>query len=488
MIYSAAKQFIQKDNFVYGPAVEIEHASAVTARHEVVVNEHRVPLGYLGYPLLLGIAGKLFGTPVLYFITPALAALALAAYAAVVRKIFGTSHALRTFILLFFLPSFLYFSIKGFWHNVPFVSLLILALYFGIIFLHKKNIYLLILSGLMLGLAISVRSNEIIWVAPLTAILLFRNNYLRTLKNVTLFSVAIFIALLPVFFANNGTYGHWYSFGYTTSPEDQFSTNRSPSLLSDATRLIVPKYHSLEQYQNTFTWYILTLSPLLALMITIGILSRDRLMSKQGSWATFAIVISIWLFWFYGGAPYYGSLNTSVRPIIGSSFNRYLLPAFIALLPFVSVGLSRLTSIVHSSRTRNLAMGIWMISFCAISAQLVITDKEGGLDKFINSDVPELINAREEIVKATEPNAVIIAGRKDKQFSQDRIVMGYNKISDEQLDAIQELVGTVPLYYNDGGDKDASVIASAVESRGFVMTSIGEIWGDTLFRIERKSE
>lgn len=486
MIFSAAQQFRNTRTFVYGNAAAIDHPAAVTARHEITVNGKRVPLGFLGYPLLLGTIGTFAGVRAMYLVTPLLATLALVAYLGIVRRIFGWVHAWRSFLLLAFLPGFLFFTFKSFWHNVPFVSLLLLALYAGVMAVERRSRLAIVVSALLLGLAVGIRTNEFLWVGAATLTCLCLSPFLRSIKHITLFVVCAAMALIPVLLANNATYGNAFSFGYTTSLENQSNISENQGVASQLLHLVIPRHTTFPQYQNTFTWYGLTLSPLLAVMISIGVMAlwrRHPLQKKVSLWVWLSVALSIWLFWYYGGSPYYGGFTSAEAPIIGSSFVRYLLPISIALLPLVSVGLSSIAGLFANQTMKKIFFLVWYVAYIVLSLNTVIVDQEGGVKKFLTKDWPELKQSQQQILALTEPEAVVIAGRKDKQFTPDRLVVGYNELGGPQLAAIGELLGTVPLYYNDISQNNLDEIRDFLKNHGYVLEPVGEIGQDPLYRV-----
>lgn len=485
MVFSAAKEFVHSGTFVYGPAAPIADADVVTARHETVINGQRVPRGYLGFPLLLGLIGSLAGIASMYFITPLLTTLALIVFYWLVRKFFGPTHAWRSFLLLFFLSGFYYFAIKSFFPNAAFVSLLVLALGSGVAAVSRKSYALIFLTGLVAGLALSIRSNEIVWVAPIAAILFFRIRLFRSAKSIGLFVLGIGLALVPVLLANAATYGSWLSFGYTESLADSVS-NPQVSLISKLANAFIPRSSTISQYANTFNWYGLTLTPLLAVAVIVGLSAWFRSPERtknQTLWFWISAVLSVWLFWYYGGAAYYGSFQNVAAPIVSSSFVRYLLPISLALIPFASAGLTKILSVFRSAKVRNVLIVLWFITYAALSVQAILYDTDGGIVKFIRKDVPEYADSRNQILARTEPNAIIIAGIKDKQFIGERLVMGYAKFGTRQVRAVQELAGTAPLYYNDFVGQDTVALNAALASVGYTLFQIGYIGHDPLFRV-----
>ncbi|MFH1890586.1 MAG: hypothetical protein ABIJ91_03420 [Candidatus Kuenenbacteria bacterium] len=173
----------------------------VHARSLNTVEGKIVPGSFLGMILIYGFLAKIFGLWIVPFLTPFFAVLGIFFFYLLIKQIFKRKEiALISAVLLSFVPPWLYYSARGMYHNVLFLSLLLMAIY--LLFkvfsrdnagnfqfpisnfqinskLQISNLRLLLqyfLSGLILGLAIITRTSEIVWIA-LTVLFIFILNF-----------------------------------------------------------------------------------------------------------------------------------------------------------------------------------------------------------------------------------------------------------------------------------------------------------------------
>ena len=207
------------------------------------------PVSFLGIILLYGKIVSLTSYKILPFITPALAALGIIFYYLLVRKIFNQKIALISSIFLAFLPPYLYYSARSMFHNVPFVVFLIMALYFIILAFAKKEkqkfldykislqtvkfILFSFLGGLCLGLSITMRASELMWIAPILFLALLLNIKRVNILNLPFIVFGLLLSLLPFFYHNQVLYGALAFGGY---PEMNQSISDIISVGADAVK------------------------------------------------------------------------------------------------------------------------------------------------------------------------------------------------------------------------------------------------------------
>jgi len=153
-----------------------------------------VPGSFLGMIIIYGFLAKIFGLWVVPYLTPFFSVLGIVFFYLLIKEIFQKKTiALLAAMLLSFIPPWLYYSSRGMYHNILFMSLLIMGIYelfyvFGTghikSFKFKVLNFNLILNslilkyflyffvGLLIGLAIITRTAEIVWVG-VTVIFIF---------------------------------------------------------------------------------------------------------------------------------------------------------------------------------------------------------------------------------------------------------------------------------------------------------------------------
>lgn len=484
--FSAARQFSQAGNFFLGSAVAEDDTGVVKPRNVQVRDDHLVPLSFLGFPLLTGLAARLFGDNAILFVTPVLAALALIAYYRVTAYVWGTRVGIISFWLLVFFPGFIFFTVKSMWHTVAFVAFVIFSAYFFIAHVKQHHRPFVIVSGLMLGIAVSIRTNELVWLAVLALAGFLWLRPRLSIRWVLLFVLAVGIGLLPVLVANTYTFGHPLSFGYTAALERSGELAAGADVTGKIKTLVVPAEQTLSNYITHSSWYGFKLTTVYTLVVLIGLVALVFGFAKPASrrWLIMAAFITAWLVWYYGGTAYYGGQTTATGPIIGSSFVRYFLPLILLYLPVAAAGSQAISRLIDARPWRRVLLASIGVVLAVTSINLVVNDSEGGLGKYFRQDLPQIVDARQTISTSTETDAIIIAGSKDKLFFPERQVMGYNEVGEKHLVILPRLLGRYPIYYNDKGARDADRWDAAGRQHGYGLTKIGAVGQDPLFRFE----
>ena len=91
------------------------------------------PVSFLGMMLSYGTIAKIFSWKVIPYLTPLIGALGIVFYYLLIAKIFDKRNAFLSALVLFSLPVRFYYSARSMFHNVPFVSFLIIGLYFSML-------------------------------------------------------------------------------------------------------------------------------------------------------------------------------------------------------------------------------------------------------------------------------------------------------------------------------------------------------------------
>ena len=203
------------------------------------------PVSFLGIILIFGSIAKIAGYKVIPFLTPLFGMLGIIFYYLLIRRIFGRTNALLSAVLLATFPVFTYYAARSMFHNVLFISLFIMALYFSVLmagngnkrakgfkniffrlinkFRFKKIIRLKIrgkyflfsaLAGTFFGLTIMTRTSELVWIVPLLLILWLFNMRRVGLLKLLIFLIFLFSSLLPMFYHNQILYGSPILGGY----------------------------------------------------------------------------------------------------------------------------------------------------------------------------------------------------------------------------------------------------------------------------------
>mgnify|MGYP001007054101 CR=1 FL=1 len=185
-------------------------------------------------------------------------------------------------------------------HNVLFLVALIIGFYLATNSTRRKQaetnyfkrhgfgLILTFLSGLFIGIALTARTSELIWLGPLLIFLWLFNIKRLGVFRPFLFLYGVFVAFLPVIYWNNILYGSFFSSGYSELNSSLFSLSQDSSSL--ASNIIGGKFNeikniflnikqtvfhfgfSLEQSYKMFNAYIRNMFPWLFWLAGLGVL------------------------------------------------------------------------------------------------------------------------------------------------------------------------------------------------------------------------
>jgi len=162
--YYFATQLSEKNKFVgYEPinqfAENIIHPRAITAYEGKLV-----PVSFMGMSFIYGNIAKIFGSGIIIYLTLIISVIGAIYFYLFIKEIFDSHIALISTFLLLLFPGWVYYNSRSMFHNVLFVNLLIIAIYY--LHRHFKNAetWPMALSALFFGLALITRTSEIVWV------------------------------------------------------------------------------------------------------------------------------------------------------------------------------------------------------------------------------------------------------------------------------------------------------------------------------------
>ncbi|HCC22268.1 hypothetical protein A2480_01415 [Candidatus Uhrbacteria bacterium RIFOXYC2_FULL_47_19] len=434
-----------------------------------VVDGFQVPGGFLGLPVLLGLAIKAFGSASLPFVTPTLALLGVLAWGCLLGWLFGRRIGIFGSLLLLVNPVWWYWAARSLMPNVAFCSLLLLALmfvvwapFFRTIKGRNQDGWRLLrqadgaLAGMFLGLALAVRPVELYWIIP--AVLILALIWRRSIPwgRVVVAGVFCLLTLTPFLILNQSLYGHWLMSGYGDVTSGVSETTQGgmwarllgplrPWLfpLGFAPRLALANFWT---YGLKFFWWW---SALFILASGYLLLRRqNRLCSVEQSRRikSFLIVsgiITIWLIFFYGS----WQIQDNPDPLavtIGSSYLRYWLPIFILSIVPLAVAFDSLSS-KRFSWWRSLVVWMVLLVITIISATAVFESKQEGLS-FVRASLVDYRSDIRTVLSLTDSSALIIVDRADKMIYPYRSII--NPLRSEQTyQALPAAVAARPLYY-----------------------------------------
>ena len=406
------------------------------------INNYLVPNSFIGICLIYGSLAKIFGNWLIIYLTPLMAILGVLFFYLLIKKLFTKKIALLSALMLLILPSYWYFSSRGMMHNILFIDLFIIALYFMVSAIPKnKNLYYL-LSFLFLAGALIVRSSEIIWIAIIFLILLMVYRKKINWKKAGLGFLIILILSLPIIYFNIQNNGSATSMAYLENigPETR-------GIFHYIKKVILPFGFHPNNMKFTIFNFIFKLIwwHSIALLIALIFIFIKRKQIEKKHWLYFGLwaIISLFLFIYYGSWLFFDNPNPQAITI-GSSYLRYLLPYFVFSIPIIAWGLSKIR---FSRKWLNNLIIFFILGFMFLNSYLIVMDcpQEGILK--ISNDLKIYQNRTNLIIAHTEPNSIILTSRADKYIFPYRQVLYLPKEIYNYNNFLNLSEEDYPLYY-----------------------------------------
>ncbi len=126
--YFWAVRIAKGESLWYREPLEVAGNSLLRPRSMNVIGMKVVPGSFLGLPLLYGYMAKWLGVNAIPYFTPLFASLAVIAFGFLMMKLFDPVMGLLSAALLAVLPPWWYYASRGMYHNVLFVSLVMIGI------------------------------------------------------------------------------------------------------------------------------------------------------------------------------------------------------------------------------------------------------------------------------------------------------------------------------------------------------------------------
>lgn len=411
-----------------------------------ISGDYLVPGSFLGLILIYGLVGKLFGLGTIFFIAPFLAVIAVLFFYQLIKKVFGVSVSYFSSLLLLVHPAWWYYASKNFVSNVLFISFLIIGLTF-LITKAKKNELTFAVSGLLIGLALIVRTSEIVWVGALflSLAVIYRKDL--SWKKVFIFLFFLGLIILPVLYYNQQIYQSPFSSGYSQLqqklPQPRFLISRAQIKYFFFPFEVVPD-NFMANFYKYFVYFFSSYFILFILGAALFLIKFKKNSSERKIYFTLFILISLYLVIYYGSWNFHDNLDPN-KITIGTSYVRYFLPIYIFSLPFVSL---IFLAILGIFKRRYLKIIVGLLSglfFIGYSANLVFSNDEGLVK--ISHNLRQYKEKSIIIENLTEPDAVVVADRNDKIVFPERRVVSCLIADCPKFKSLDRLIELIPVYY-----------------------------------------
>ncbi|MFC1687636.1 glycosyltransferase family 39 protein [Patescibacteria group bacterium] len=495
------------------PLNETINDDVVHPRSTSVVNGKTVPATFLGMPLLYGSIAKIFGNSVIVYLTPFFAMVGVVFFYLLIKEVFSKRNAFISALLLFTLPPFWLYSARGMFHNVLFISLFIIGIYFLVKVLkneitpHLRNLYFAA-GGLSIGISLTVRTSEIIWVAVsvLVLFIIFRRKISWT--HILITFVMVIITFIPVMYFNNQLYGTLFSSVYSQASTDgPVSVAASQSLLASVGKAFLPFGINFQRVGTTASQYLIQIFPWISLLTIVGVIwllrasvfpflkkhfpinyfSSEKVSSIYKGYLAIYLLIVMWLLLYYGSFEFY-EFSDKTKIILGSSYLRYWLPIYIFCIPFISLGIFWVGGLFKKQRIKDVVIVSLVVLLLYFSIHTVVSDPLYGLAE-TKVNTQRSLAHKEKALAVTEPESVIISGHADKIFFPDRRVIVELPVGrEERVELLGQLLSQVPVYlYFNPIDKGNVEIFKELEENNYVLEEMMRFEGtdSILFGISR---
>ncbi len=192
-------------------------------RSFVTQGDAMVPVGFLGWPVMIAIVIRLIGYWSIGFLTPLLVLSMMYPLWSFTKSWGKWASVAAVFGWLTF-PTVILYANRGLFPNLP---VLCLAIWSGWLVLHARRGWYLIMAGVLLGLSLSFRPTEAIWILPwivgcwiktdVMANSMKRSNASGAMASIRPYAAFVIpFLIITLFHAWLGwkTYGSWFVSGY----------------------------------------------------------------------------------------------------------------------------------------------------------------------------------------------------------------------------------------------------------------------------------
>jgi len=439
-----------------------------------------VPGSFLGMIIIYGFLAKIFGLWVVPYLTPFFSVLGIVFFYLLIKEIFQKKTiSLLAAMLLSFIPPWLYYSSRGMYHNILFMSLLIMGIYelfyiFGTghikSFKFKVLNFNLILNslilkyflyffvGLLIGLAIITRTAEIVWVG-VTVIFIFALHFKKIhWPGFFLFLCGLYLPALILMYHNQILYGQVISAGYRSIiPEGGVGEMVDSGVLWQI--LITPFGFDLKLILvNSFN-YLYNFLPYWSAPVVVGAFLFLVLPSKSIQinykkriiYFAYCLLLTAYLLIFYGSWSITDRIDQA-NLSLGTSYVRYWLPIYVVSMPFLAAFILQSSNFLISNHFkfkivyRAALVFAMIILFFMPSLNLTVhkTDESLFLLKGL-SEVRIKSAIINEIVLAND--ITVLYKQADKIFFPERKKIIVDLVAPADYEALARLIKLRNIYY-----------------------------------------
>lgn len=433
-----------------GPYDELlERFDRLHPRSMVAAEGRLLPGSFLGLPFLYGIVSAVIGKWVFWILTPLVTVVAAHGWRRLVAWYLSEPIGSFAYALFLLHPALWYYSARGLMHNVLFIDLLILSAWMWLLRPCRSrakppSVSNDILAGLFLGLAIFVRTSEVVWIAAAfvsSLIIWARALSLRRLR-AGLLGLGFGIGLLLIM--NTLTYGHPFTIGYTLDqpPITQFIQGET----TDAIGLLPFGFHPMNAWRHfsSYAAFMFWWLSILALPGFFFLLAHRPHRKTIRCAVALGSIVSFWLVLMYGSWEIHDNPDPT-QITMANSYVRYWLPMYVFMTPMIAITIQWISTRSRSALARGLTAAILLLAVIGLNVNAVFLQGQDGLFA-MRSELARAGEIQASVLERTQSDAVVIVDRADKFFFPHRRVL-YPLRDEATYELMSELVEATTLYY-----------------------------------------
>lgn len=455
-----AEQFAHTGKFWIDEPLNTELGGILHPRSTTGFGDGIVPASFVGFILVLGVVGGVFGKFAMFLVTPLVAILTLWLWRDSVKRVFHDPVLadLAAFLLMIH-PAFWYYTGRVMMHNVAFLGLLVAGVWWCLtqpLTMHRgrHNRALahgldFVLAGMLFGAALVVRTSEIFWLTAAIASVFVVYRKAIGWRALSSFVAGYVLMLGVLALLNWSTYGAPLTNGYTAQypyAAVVISDQTSSAAIDEPHRnLLLPfGFHERVIWFNVtnYGWRLYPWMSVIAL-VGMGMVLVDKSSNKR-VWRgvlMFTLVLATWFAVMYGSWKIIDNPDPSIISL-GNSHVRYWLPLFALASVFGAKTLRYLFG--DGSRLRLVQVTGLAILLTLLSGQLVFFGEDGFVPSL--QALKSFAVKREAILASTEDDAIVVVDRADKYVFPDRRVIVPLR-SESTYAALPTMLEYAPVYY-----------------------------------------
>ncbi|MFZ2681925.1 MAG: hypothetical protein WAZ14_02435 [Patescibacteria group bacterium] len=459
--YIFAQAWAETGQLAIAEPLNLQLGGILHPRSAIGYGDTVIPASFVGFILLLGTVGYVFGQSAMLLVTPLLAVLTIWLWRESVRQFFKDEKlADWSALLLLIHPAFWYYSSRVMMHNVAFLFCLVVGLWWLLsrpLVKRSKGKFEAwalasdyLVAGAWFGAACVIRTSELLWVGAALVVGLWLARRSVTVKGIAGVLVGFALMLGVLGLVNYALYGSPVLNGYTVHyayPEPALEAAPVSEVATDVAgrNLLLPFgfnerviwYNVVNYGFKLYPWMsILALTGMVLVAMETGESRRRWLMVLM-----FTLALAMWLGVVYGSWRIIDNPDPKIISL-GNSHVRYWLPLFALASVFAGKAVTYMWG-EHGRLRRLFVAGLGLLVL-SLSFRLVFFGHDGIVPSL--QALATFEAKRSAILELVEGDGIVIVDRADKYLFPDRRVVGPLR-SEATYAAIPDMLELAPVYY-----------------------------------------